>query len=162
MDAINKIVVAIDFSEYSLPALRYASALAEAVKAEVVVAHVIDQRDVDAVKTVELELNRPWVDKYIEGQLKERAARVDALLEDAQCTRVSVVKVFKVGHPVSEIVNIIEENGADLLVVGTKGKSNIANTLFGSVAEKLFRKSPVSVLSVRGKEHADLVCKLPD
>ena len=161
MDLIKKIVVGVDFSDYSLPQLRYAAALAESIKAELVVVNVINERDVDAIRKAEIYTEKPMADGYIKTQKEERARMVEELLEQAACTHVPHEKIIKVGHPAEEIVDVVQKTGADLCIVGTKGRTNLSHVLFGSVAERLYRRCPVSVLSVRGKEHADLVCQLP-
>jgi nucleotide-binding universal stress UspA family protein len=161
MDLIKKIVVGVDFSDYSIPQLRYAAALAQDVGADLVVINVINQRDVDALHKVELYVDKPWAEGYVETQKEERARMVKELLEQAACTHVPHQVIIKVGYPAEEIVDVIEQTNADLCIVGTKGRTNLSHVLFGSVAERLHRRCPVSVLSVRGKEHADLVCKMP-
>ena len=93
--------------------------------------------------------------------LQDREKKIADLLKEAQCSHVPAVQVVKTGHPAREIVKVVQETGADLLVVGTKGRTNLSDVILGSVAERLYRRSPVTVLSVRGKEHADLVCQLP-
>jgi len=62
---------------------------------------------------------------------------------------VSTKKVFRVSVPYQELIAAIEDEGADLMVMGQKGRSDLAGVLFGSNAEKVFRRCPVSLLSVR-------------
>jgi nucleotide-binding universal stress UspA family protein len=57
--------------------------------------------------------------------------------------------LIKVGVPFQAIVEIIDQEQADLLVIGTKGRSNLSDVLLGSTAERLFRRCPVPLLSVR-------------
>jgi len=59
--------------------------------------------------------------------------------------------ISKVGHPSDKLIQIIEEEGIDLVVMGAKGRSDLPHALLGSVAQKLFRHSPVPVLSYRDK-----------
>jgi nucleotide-binding universal stress UspA family protein len=57
-----------------------------------------------------------------------------------------------VGIPFDAILKTIETEEVDLVVIASKGRSNLLGTLFGSNAEKVFRHSPVPVLSVRSRE----------
>ena len=56
------------------------------------------------------------------------------------------------GVPFECILQAIETEGIDLVVMANKGRSNIARVLFGTAAEKVFRHSPVPVVSVRDRE----------
>jgi nucleotide-binding universal stress UspA family protein len=160
MEQMGKILVAIDFSDYSLPTLRYALSLADRTGAEVVAVNVINERDVQAIRSVKhmvLDLDEK---EFIITQKANRDQKLEELIRGAACSRVRVQKMFRVGVPAAEILAAIGETGADLVVIGTKGRTNLAGLLFGSTAEKVFRRSPVSVLSVRGEEHAALVCRM--
>jgi nucleotide-binding universal stress UspA family protein len=161
MSTIKKIMAAIDFSEYSKPTLKYAALFANAMGAQLVVVNVINQRDVEAVRKVELEGVGVTVDNYIALQKKDRGAVTDQLIKEADCGSVKITRIFRVGVPWAELLEAIKDQNIDLVVMGTKGRTNIANTLFGSTAEKVFRRSPVPILSVRGKEHEDIVCSQP-
>lgn len=161
MGPVNKIMAAVDFSDYSKSTLKYAALLANALKATLVVANVINQRDVEAIRKVEVEGVGVTVEKFIQNQKKDRDAVTDQLLLEASCQELAVLRVFRVGVPWVELLEMVKDQQVDLLVMGTKGRTNIANTLFGSTAEKVFRRCSVPVLSVRGKEHEQIVCSRP-
>jgi nucleotide-binding universal stress UspA family protein len=158
MESINRIMAAVDFSDYSRATLKYAALLANAVKATLVVANVLNQRDVEAIRKVEVEGVGVTVEKFIAKQKQDRQAVTDQLLRESSCQELDVVRVFRVGVPWVELLEIVKDQGVDLVVMGTKGRTNIANTLFGSTAEKVFRRCPVPILSVRGKEHETIAC----
>jgi nucleotide-binding universal stress UspA family protein len=161
MEHVKKILVAVDFSDYSLPALRYALSLAEEINAEVAVVNVINERDINAVRSAMQYVPNLSMDEYIQGQKSERSERMDALIKETGCGHVKVESIFRMGVVEYELLEAVAETKADLVLMGTKGRGNLANAVFGSVAEKMFRRCPVSVLSVRGPDHADLVCRMP-
>lgn len=147
MSKIQKIVSAFDMSDYSEKALEYACKLADDLKAELVIVNVLNQRDVDIVyKLTKQYINDMTVEDYIKGQEKDRIAIIDKLLKN-KTTKYR--KIIKVGVPFVELINAIKEEKADLAVMGTKGRSNIVGAILGTTAEKMFRKCPVPLLSVR-------------
>jgi len=149
MENIKRIMVAFDLSEYSKKALKYACKLAENFKAELIVANVIHQRDVEAVRMVELASTVFTSNEYIETQKKDRSREIEEVINKFSCGNLSVKKVFPVGVPFRELINVLQDKGADLLVMGPKGRGNLKGILFGSTAEKMFRHCPVPLLSVR-------------
>jgi len=149
---LDKIMVAFDLSDYSVKAFKYGCELAEEMKADLIIANVINQRDISAVELTEQVSERISVEKYIEEQKKYRSIEMDAMMEKKYCSIPSVSKIFKVGVPFQELIKIIEQEKPAIVVMGTKGRSNISGVLFGSTAEKMFRRCPVPLLSVREKQ----------
>jgi nucleotide-binding universal stress UspA family protein len=153
---ITKIMVAVDYSDYSGATLNYAAFLTSVLNATLVVANVINQRDVEAISKVEsVGITK---EKFISDQKQDRKTKTEQLLKETGCQVIKVVEVFRVGVPWVELLEIVKDEEVDLVVMGTKGRTNIANTLFGSTAEKVFRRCPVPILSVRGKEHEMIAC----
>jgi nucleotide-binding universal stress UspA family protein len=157
MKKFNKIMVGCDFSSYSKKTLEYAAKLTEKLQAELIIVNVINKRDIDTIlKVAEKHFDRT-IEKYVENtaedyekRLKEeRTRRMEKLIEEVSCGHLSIKKVFRVGVPFQELIQAAEDEGADLMVMGKKGRSDIADVLFGSNAEKVFRRCPIPLLSVR-------------
>ncbi len=153
MEKINKIMVALDFSEYSEEAFDFAANLASEVGAELVVVNVINQRDVEAVSQIESMGYEVSVKDYVKGIEEERMQQMEEIVKGSPLPKDKIKVIFKVGHPVEKLLEAIKEEKVDLVVTGTKGRTNIENLLFGPVAEKIFRRSPVTVVSYRGEKH---------
>ena len=66
---------------------------------------------------------------------------------------IPVTHVFLEGDPATEIARYAQDANMDLIVMGTHGHSGLAHMLLGSVTEKVVRKSPCPVLTVRHPEH---------
>jgi nucleotide-binding universal stress UspA family protein len=152
MQPIKKIMVAVDFSEYSKPTLTFAAHLANIHNAALVVVNVLNKRDLDALQTIELEGAGVSAERFIARQKVECEAATDQLCQDAGCLDLPLIKIIRIGVPWFELLEAVKEQQADLMVIGTKGKTSIPNTLFGSTAEKVFRRCSVPVLFVRGTD----------
>ena len=83
---------------------------------------------------------------------KEGEKAVYEVKKRGETAGVEVREVLQEGHPSSEIINFAENNTADLIVMGTLGKTGLDRFLMGSIAEKVVRGSKVPVMVVRGKE----------
>ncbi|MBW1982114.1 MAG: universal stress protein [Deltaproteobacteria bacterium] len=149
MREVNKILVAICFSEYCDDTFRFAVGLAEQLQADLLVANVVNIRDVQAVSTIESMGYSVSSEDYIKGVIEERQAELEKMVAASGFPRDKVRSIFRVGHPVGELLKTIKNEGVDLVVMGTKGRSNHPHIFVGSVAEKMFRKSPVTVVSHR-------------
>lgn len=149
MNAFKKILVAVAFSKYTPALMTYAAEMAQNLNAELVVANVINVKNLEAISSVESMGYSVDTEAYRKSLEEERRSEVERLLKDLPVTPEPVRAVFKVGHPFEKLLQIVRDEGVDLVVMGLKGRSDLEHVLLGSVAEKMFRHSPVPVLSCR-------------
>jgi nucleotide-binding universal stress UspA family protein len=149
MKTINKIMVAVDFSEYSMASVAYAKRLAEEVYADLLLVNVINQRDVNLIKRVAARVPEFSIEAHLEEWHQDRETRFIDLIKTSGCQKLPVETLILIGVPYQQLLNAIEEKKPNLLIMATKGRSNLVDTLVGSCALKMFRRSPIPVLSIR-------------
>jgi nucleotide-binding universal stress UspA family protein len=149
MQVIKKILVAVDQSDYSLPLVQYSHQLALAINAKIILANIYNRRDVAAVQKAISAYDHELYDTLIKENMAQRHKDLDELVQAAGAEETVSEKLIRVGVPYQELLTIIEEEKPDLLVIGTKGRSNLADTVIGSCALKMYRRSPIPMLSLR-------------
>lgn len=140
---INKILVPTDFSEPALKALRYAVGLASRLQAALTLLYVVEP----AIYPAEL-----GIAVNIEGDLMDRGREQITKLAAQECGAITTDTEVLTGVADLKIVETAEERGVDMIVMGTHGHSGLAHVLLGSTAERVVRKAPCPVLTIRSSE----------
>jgi nucleotide-binding universal stress UspA family protein len=141
------IIAATDFSEMAEEALRQALALAQQNQARLLLVHVLPP----------LVTPNPLLDEFVVNQttlalrqsLKDSCEQALEERRQKAASQVNLETRLLEGDPTRELVRLAKEEKADLLVMGSTGVSGLAETVFGSTAQKMVRKAPCSVLVAR-------------
>ena len=149
---LKKILYPTDFSEYSLAALSYAVRLAQQNDAELFCLHVVEMPQEEYLTSEYMvPLNVPHVPE--DKVLRNARARMERFMAENMSGVDRVTSRVLTGIPFIEIIRYAREQSIDLIVMGTHGHSALAAMLLGTVAEKVVRKAPCPVLTVRHPEH---------
>jgi nucleotide-binding universal stress UspA family protein len=159
MGAVKRILAAVAFSRYTESLLKYATDLAGITSAELIIANIINARDVEAVGTIAAMGYEVDAENYVAGIKAERQQELDKMLKKVADSAEKVRMVFKVGNPSDELLKIAIKEDVDLIIMGLKGRTDLEYVLVGSVAEKVFRRSPVPILSYRDEHNAERLRK---
>jgi nucleotide-binding universal stress UspA family protein len=159
MDEFKKIMVAVGYSEYSAGIFYYAEKLAKKLGAELIVANIINVRDVEAVSAITNMGYDLDPERYVKELKEERRNAFEEIAKKASLSKDSIKLILEVGNPIDELLKIIIEENVDLVVMGVKGSTDLEHILIGSVAEKLFRRSPVTVISYRDEKNKERLRK---
>ena len=155
MKDIKTIMVALGFSNYAQETFDYAAELSRNLGADLFIASVINVKDVEAVRKISAMGYNVDGEHYVQGIKDERKQLLKQILEKSPYQDDHIRIIFRVGHPVDELLKTIVKENVDMVVMGLKGRTDLEHVLVGSVAEKLFRKSPVPVVSHRDKKSAE-------
>ena len=157
MIALKHILVPTDFSDTSEAAAKYGVALARAFNATLHLLHVEPRRDLQIMVERELVLEKSLSDPAAptshQNAARELLGRILTEHEEKELRAEYVLRASGLGGPYVEIVRYAKERTIDLIVMGTHGRGFVAHMLMGSVAEKVVRKAPCPVLTVRHPEH---------
>ena len=148
MKDFSTILVAVDFSDSSDNAFQLALSMANKFGAHLVILHVINEP---------IDLRGFYVPHISYEKLEEEIAEGAEKMMESFCRQhiddfTDFESLIVPGMPHEQILNQAEENNADLIVLGTHGRTGLDHVLFGSTAEKVVRKSKFPVLTVRLEE----------
>jgi nucleotide-binding universal stress UspA family protein len=148
----HRILMGTDFSDYAKEALDYAVLLAKHFGAELYLLHVFKEPIYipRGVKITEPEFS-DWIRSLREAEQKS----LEALAGEVRRNGVVVHPMLKDGTAFREIPNAVKEVSADLIVLGTHGRTGLDRFMMGSVAERVARRVPCPILLVKPKALAE-------
>lgn len=148
---IQTIIVPVDFSDCSHGVATQAASLARREGARLVLLHVAQPPSGLAEDaTIHPSEQHPamTVRAYLESAARRRLPIYERLIAKEEVT---VELLVRTGRIAETILEVSEERGADLIVMGTHGRRGLARALLGSVAESVLRRAAVPVLTIRSE-----------
>jgi nucleotide-binding universal stress UspA family protein len=146
MTLVHRILVPTDFSDHAERAFAYAAELAGLYRASLVIGHVYAIPVVYAAGEPIVAMPPPGPDSTIEADLEAGLRALVQRARDAGAADVSVVTTG--GEAAHEIVRLARDESADLIVMGSHGRTGIKHLVLGSIAEKVVRLAHCPVLTV--------------
>ena len=149
---VKKILAPIDFSEHSMEAMRGAMELAKGIGAEVHLVHTIAPHHhfIPLPLATNAEQSRELVREA--AMLEQAEEELKRIKKDEFGDSKNVVTFAEVGHPVQKLLDYAKRNEIDLIMLATHGRTGAEHLVIGSVAEKLVRYAPCSVLVYRRRK----------
>ena len=144
---ISHILVPTDFSPFSDLALEHAASLAEKFGAKITILHVLTLAEVNALTS---QPGNPWENIVLKIQNNMRE-EFENNAGNYSIVEEPVLEVA-VGEPAEEIAKFAEENGVNLIVMGTHGRTGLASIFLGSVTIGVIKKTCLPIMVVKCAE----------
>jgi nucleotide-binding universal stress UspA family protein len=148
---VERILFPSDFSEGSSHALPYAVDLTKHYNCKLYILHVVH----DVAKATDSHIPHISADELY----KEITAWAQNEIEKCCLEEIrglpDVEKMVLKGIPYEEIIKFTEEQKIDMIVMGTYGRKGLERFLFGSTADRVVRRAPCPVMTVRAPEHRE-------
>lgn len=148
MAKFQRILLATDFSEPSSCATELAILMAKTFGGSLDVLHVLESETALMTDGVAY-----LPSNFFEEIEKHAAERLEAVIPREDRDKLAVTLVMRKGAPFLEIIRYARERNMDLIVLGTHGRGALAHVLMGNVAERVVRKAPCPVLTIRHPRH---------
>jgi nucleotide-binding universal stress UspA family protein len=146
---VERILYATDFSEGASHALSYAVDLAKRYNAKLYILHVI----YDFTKATGIHVPHISHDELYKELNQWAVKEMDSCCTEATRGLQNLEKVVLKGIPYDEIIKFANSEKIDIIVIGTYGRSGLERIIFGSTAERVVRRAPCAVITVRVPEH---------
>lgn len=149
MHRYSTVMVPYDFSEHSQAALELAVELASRLRSSLHLVHVVQQP-----APLHPTPGGVFTPPHLAGELRAEAERgLSAVIERFPPDCEATAHVVEVGNVTDGLAQAAADLDADLVVMGTHGRTGLAHALLGSVAERMLRHAPCPVVTVRADEH---------
>lgn len=145
MSQIKKILVPIDFSDYSKNALKYSINFAKSFNAKLILIYVVEPM----IYPADFSMGQVAIPSTDVDFIKKAEEELNHLKNTEIGNQVESEVIIKTGKPFMEINETAAEYDADLIIIATHGHTGVEHILFGSTAEKVVRKAPCPVLTLR-------------
>jgi nucleotide-binding universal stress UspA family protein len=159
MLAIRKVMVPTAFYGHAGELIRFAAGLAEPFRAELIVVNIINVRDIETLQRASSYGTIINDEQFIQQTEEDRRMELANLLKDIAFPAERIRIIFRIGHPADALLRLAVEEEVDMIVMGIRDRSDFLHTLTGSVADRLFQRSPVTIVSFRDEKNAELLRK---
>ena len=156
-NTITNILVPVDFSPHAEYAFTYATRLAERFGAKLALLYVVDDSFVTGGWSSEIYVSN--VPELMENLIADADRRLATLKASAAALGLTAETAVIRGRPSHAIVEHAKNGGFDLIVMGRHGRTGVSHDVMGSVGERVLRKAPCPVLTVRGTEAVEASAK---
>jgi universal stress protein A len=147
--AYRLFLVPVDFSEHSKKTIQYARQLAALTGAGIRLLHVFQMPEHPAALYHGLYLENEAVKIHLEMAKREATAQLSLVTEQMRANGLQAKSILRHGNPYEEIVNVANELGVDLIVIGSHGCTGLGRLLVGSTTDRVLQCAPCPVLVVK-------------
>jgi nucleotide-binding universal stress UspA family protein len=149
---MKKILVPTDFSKTSIIALETAFDIAKKAGADIYVLHVVEEATPDSYLISGEWQKDNWDDRLFTFKLLEKAKKqLEKLVQEPRFSAVKLIGELRLGNPFHGMNAIVAEQKVDLVVMGTRGQTNLESMVIGSNTERIVRHSRCPILTVHKK-----------
>ncbi|MCB1195786.1 universal stress protein [bacterium] len=145
----RQILCPTDFSKYSDIIMNYAESLAERFDSHIYLLHCIE------ILLPDPEYTAAYADfeQLYQAMEKNSHIKLNQIQKRFESKNIPVTSKIIIGKPFVEIIKYAKGVSADLIIMGTHGASALSHILFGSTADKVVRKAPCPVMTVKHPDH---------
>jgi nucleotide-binding universal stress UspA family protein len=148
MSHFKEILVATDFSDSSIKALQVARELGIRLNARLNIIHFVPTR-ISSVDIEGMETEANYIEQIHQTDLKEADKKLQGFIQIHTMAEDDIIQYICTGEPEDGINTKAREIGADMICMGTHGRSGLKHLLMGSVAENVLKSADIPVLCIR-------------
>ncbi|QDG53677.1 universal stress protein [Persicimonas caeni] len=142
-ESFHKILAPVDFSDFSRKSLELAADLARQNDAELLILHAFA---LPAASLALLDMQAP--PESVEAYEEQKWAEFDQFIEEFDLTDLDSSRLLRISTPSAAIDNVADEEGVDLICMGTAGHRGLKRVMLGSTAARVLRHPPCAVMTV--------------
>ena len=155
---LTRILAPTDLSKYSGFAMEWAAYMAQCMRADLLLLHVIPEEEGKIMEEVigegaVVQISKGIRQNVVEERQKRLVEQYEMVVSREIKASLKVEQMVRIGFPFLEIIRVAKEKDVDLIVLGTHGRTGLAHALIGSVAEKVVHHAHCPVLSVKHPQY---------